>query len=300
MTKKNLGVILEKDIHLNIKNNLVNKEYSNRQFILLKNKTLAVEGITDLFFGKKKKEEPIKDALFLLESLKEMDYTLHHDFKNSQNLINYLNELVHYGLPLLEKDLTRMEKILDFINSKGKDIAQEQNLQQLNKLSVLVKDPSFKKDNGYIFKTFTIEAYGDVNVTQIKNIRDKLISESHLDDDNTDEEKVLIGFPDIIQSVNFLYPRGLSEDLIKEPVKVGDNNHKKLIEVATALIKKCKEIDHGERIQKFRSLLNTVDKKVKPFEDDSSGLWGLYQQSLGYMYQIKVGFNDDILDIFKK
>ena len=276
---------------------------------------VALEGFLDMFFGKEKEKRPelkLGGVITFLENLKDKDLTLPLYYTKVEDYLAYLEELIRVGLPFMEKDIKRLLATFKFIDSKGKAIVEFNNIKELYKISGFDPVYHFTPKLGFDFKTFTISVRSYHSKTETSD--DPKFFEQYTDDDlynfmdeyNTDKEgaiKVapLLTFSDGIPTLDILRPKFTTKEINKVIVPVTDHNHSKLINAAIALIKECNQVVMRNDIEAIEKLACKIDDAIVPDygDGDEYGMYRLFIHSHMYLYELKQGFEEDVIATFK-
>ena len=288
---------------------------------------IALEGLLDFLFGKKqadakvepkvepKKELKVGEVITYLEGLKDKEFTVNVYYDKIETYVAFLDELIQVGLPFLEKDMERLLAVLKFIESKGKDISEFKNLKELYKIAG-INHPVKHTDGPEIdFKTFeiTINHYHNSKetsndpkffVTYDDNDVGNFVEHFGISEEAAEALAPLMTLDELIPSLDCVYPKNTSK-LNKITISPEDPNHSKLLDLAIKLIKECNAITLRGDAKKLKDLASDIDDTLAdPYGDygdgDEYGMYRLFYHSNLYMYELKMGFEEDFIETFKK
>jgi len=268
-----------------------------------KNKKMALEGLSDFLFGKKKEIPKQIDILEHLEDLKTKDYNLKHNFKDSKTLLEYIQEHYSKGLPFYENELKRMTKIITFIKGKGKSITSEENLKQLYNMAATIDGPNYDEKQGtFNFKTFYVSV-DEARLSDEPNFREQILEHSDIDlkEDFNEEEILLLCFPrDLISILEDSHIKNFGQEK-NETIETSNSLHTKLLDSAISAIKKSRSIkeDLSEKVQK--GMWDLERTLIPEYGDGDEYAFGnMLIQSMSYLYTIDKGFERYMSDVFGK
>ncbi len=288
---------------------------------------MALEGVLDFFFGKKqvenkvetKKKLKVGEVITHLESFKDKEFTVKVYYDKIEDYLAFLDELIHVGLPFLEKDMERLLATFKYIESKGKAIVELDNIKELYKIAGInhpARRNSFISPKPEIdFKTFEITTnnYHDSKktsndpkffVTYTDGDVTNIMEEYDIDKAEATLLAPLMTLDELIPSLDLVYPKNTTK-LNKITLSPEDHNHSKVIDLAIKLIKECNKITlHGEA-KKLKDLASALDANLTAGyayygDGDEYGLYRLFLHSNLYMYELKMGFEEDFIATFKE
>lgn len=297
-------------------------EYSNKERLSRKYARMyrvSQEGFFDFF---RKKEEPsIKPAsernfdpdAYAQELREAKKVSINLYTTSIENEIKYLEDMLHNGLPFLQKDIERYRKAFEFVIANHKDIGDK--IPKL--VDVAYPDASYKidEDNKIRFKTFYLAIYN----YHTDKVKQSWVGQGWLDADMALEVEEMFGLDpvddmDEVENIAKLYCLNeavphIENIRINEDIRASKKQHVvylekddpkllKLIGLNLAIIEKCSHILTEKTHKEFKNLAYKADRLThpKPYGDgDELGMSHLVIHDLWYMYDIRENFKRNFI-----
>ncbi len=283
------------------------KKFNLRQ---KKNHSIAREGLFD-FFRKKKGEEPKKKPGTPKEHLAELEQankiSVHLKTNSVDEEIKYLEELINKGLPFFGKDIERLNKCFKFIVDNHQDILSK--LDKLVDISYLDSSYKVNKDMSAVeFSTFYVSlndmAKDKEHQAMIgagwnyEDVEDEF--DEPLSDEQIEEYRKLYCLNEAIPNLDFFYPKNRAgKEQARIYLEKDDPKLQKLLSLNMDLIEKANKILTRDDVKKMFELTARIDKLVQPKmlgDGDEYGVDRLMYHSLGYRYELTIGFTKDFIE----
>lgn len=262
----------------------------------------SLEGFFDLFKTKDKKSETIEEFKKHLETSDKISIQLQTN--SIENEIEYLKCCKNFLMPILEKELNRINACFSFINNKGSKIVD--HLDELVNISYPNDYPHFNKDTKKISNDLvTIIFYFVANDKEKqKHIEEDHINYKELFPNASDEEiqkyRILYGIYNLIPYLSFTkWTNGKTRDQKTTKVSLDDNRVKELLKLNFEFIKELEPLT--KRIIDTFDLGLKAERKMLPKEygdGDEAGLGALIYNGCDFLHEFRM-FTKSFLEDYK-
>lgn len=274
------------------------KSLVSKQINLVNNGNLSLEGFFDLFKSKKKKEDEDKiiDLDSFIDNLENSEnVTIKTQFNDFNSYYDTLKDFEGPVLDFLDKNIQRVSKYLDLFSKYKGGIVN--HLTELEKAGAFNLANAKNKSGLPVFKTKYYMA-----LALQSNSND--VSELEVDYgiEFTEEQKEFLKTTEYLIDIDFinLYNVDNKENItIKITTDEKVNLAKVLKKISIKLKnlkKKATELEalFYDTMKLYLKILKDINLDDNVIKDDYISFGGSVYQGLGYLYDIKEGYNKDL------
>ena len=282
-------------------NAVIRKRNLIKKIELVNNNSLSLEGFFSFLF--KDNKEPVKNELSLhelIEKIKEgTDISIHSQFKNFHNYYRSLEDLEGPLLNFIEKNIARVTKYLEFFHRHKENI--DKYLEEAKKLGAAgqlgINSKDNKGRNRIIFKSKYYIGY----FTQSNN-------NDHLETEGLNQKQLdILKYPTYLIDVDFIMLINI-DNKEKISFELADNEKSKLLLILNKISNKLKNLKKQEQslnllfletAKEYAEVLINLNTPDIILENEYHGFGGSMHQGLGYLYEIRSGFEKDLKEEIK-
>lgn len=273
------------------------KSLISKQINLVNSGNLSLEGFFDLFKTKKKKEDEVKiiDLDSFIDNLENTEnISIKTQFSDFDSYYNTLKDLEGPVLDFLDKNIQRVSKYLNLFSKYKGDVVN--HLAELEKSGAFNLANAKNKSGSLVFKT----KYHMALALQ-SNSNDVSELEFNYSVEFTEDQKEFLKTTEYLIDIDFinLYNVDNKENITIKITADEKVNLVKVLKKISAKLKNLKkkatelEVLFYDTMKLYLKLLKDINLDDDVIKDDYISFGGSVYQGLGYLYDIKEGYNRD-------
>lgn len=273
------------------------KSLISKQIDLVNSGNLSLEGFFDLFKTKKKKEDEVKiiDLDSFIDNLENTEnISIKTQFSDFDSYYNTLKDLEGPVLDFLDKNIQRVSKYLNLFSKYKGDVVN--HLTELEKSGAFNLANAKNKSGSLVFKT----KYHMALALQ-SNSNDVSELEFNYSVEFTEDQKEFLKTTEYLIDIDFinLYNVDNKENITIKITADEKVNLVKVLKKISAKLKNLKkkatelEVLFYDTMKLYLKLLKDINLDDDVIKDDYISFGGSVYQGLGYLYDIKEGYNRD-------